>query len=220
MKDRHPGRWINGTKPSHFFAPHPLTSPGGIEPAIAGLRDRRTRHCPTGTRAPPEGIEPPTGRLTAGCPATRRRWNAIPGEGLEPSPHGFRDRRPASWTTPEQTPLPSSQTPFFSDSLPPSVTTRHSGGTTRTRIRGSKVPRPANWTTPEQIKSGMRESNSPHQLGRLRPRPLDQSREYVCPQKESNLPKRVTRPLRCHLRHEGALPRRCPREDSNLQRTD
>lgn len=118
LKDRHPGRWINGThflftarvlrgllhlshaSSSHRIAP---TSPGGIEPAIAGLRDRQTHHCLTGTRAPPEGIEPPTSRLTAGCPATGRQWNTIPGEGLEPSPHGFRDRRPTRWTIPEQT---------------------------------------------------------------------------------------------------------------------
>lgn len=100
LKDRHPAAGSTG-RSSHHIAP---TSPGGIEPTIAGLRDRQTSHCLTGTRAPPEGIEPPTGRLTAGCPATGRQWNTIPGEGLEPSPHGFRDRRPTSWTIPEQTP--------------------------------------------------------------------------------------------------------------------
>lgn len=63
--------------PSHRIA---STSPGGIEPTIAGLRDRQTSHCLTGTRAPPEGIEPPTCRLTAGCPATRRQWNVVPGD--------------------------------------------------------------------------------------------------------------------------------------------
>lgn len=170
---------------------------------MAGLRDRQTRHCLTGTRAPPEGIEPPTGRLTAGCPATGRRWNAVPGEGFEPPQHGFRDRRPASWTIPEQTP-----SCFLKDSFSCSCS-GHSGGTTRTCIRGVKVPRPADWTTPEQNpngQSGMRESNSLHQLGRLRPRPVDQSRRVRSPQKESNLPTRLTRPLRCHLRHEGAMP--------------